>query len=62
MDKALRNAIIFGILLVSLSFSYYLVIFTPKNEDYKRRISIDNNIRDNSGYGSSPFKNNKCCN
>ncbi len=33
MDKALRNAVIVGILVASLSFGYYLVIFLPQKND-----------------------------
>jgi len=32
MDKALRNAIVAGIIIIALSFGYYLVVFLPKKE------------------------------
>lgn len=32
MDKALRNAIIAGIIIIAISFGYYLVVFIPKKE------------------------------
>jgi isopenicillin N synthase-like dioxygenase len=32
MDKALRNALIAGIIIITLSIGYYLVIFLPKKE------------------------------
>ncbi len=32
MDKALRNTIIAGIIIIALSVGYYLVIFIPKKE------------------------------
>lgn len=32
MDKALRNAIIAGIIIIAISFGYYLVVFLPKKE------------------------------
>lgn len=32
MDKALRNAIIAGLIIISLSAGYYFVIFFPKKE------------------------------
>jgi hypothetical protein len=35
MDKALRNAIITGIIIIALSLGYYFVIFLPKKENAK---------------------------
>lgn len=32
MDKVLRNAITIGIIIITLSLAYYLVIFLPKKE------------------------------
>lgn len=32
MDKALRNTIIAGTIIIALSLSYYMVIFLPKKE------------------------------
>jgi len=32
MDKALRNALIAGIIIIALSVGYYLVVFLPKKE------------------------------
>jgi hypothetical protein len=33
MDKALRNAVIVGILVSSISFGYYLTVFLPQKND-----------------------------
>ena len=36
MDKALRNALIAGTIIVALSLGYYFVVFLPKKENYKQ--------------------------
>jgi len=40
MNKALRNAIILGILLVSISFAYYFIYFLPSKENVKKEARI----------------------
>ncbi|MCX6766815.1 MAG: hypothetical protein NT170_03505 [Candidatus Moranbacteria bacterium] len=46
MDKALRNAIIAGIIIIAISFGYYLVVFLPKKEamrlEQQGQVSSDN--------------------
>ena len=37
MDKTLRNAIIAGILLISIAFAFYFIHFLPSRERAKER-------------------------
>lgn len=45
MDKAIKISIIAGILLIALSITYYLVIFSPQKEKAKniqQKANVDN--------------------
>lgn len=41
MDKILRNSLIGGIALISVSISYYYVIFLPNNEAISSQQELD---------------------
>ncbi|MFA7209561.1 MAG: hypothetical protein WC120_04725 [Parcubacteria group bacterium] len=45
MDKALRNTLIVGILIVAFSVGYYLVIFLPQKAEIKTNRGVEKSVQ-----------------
>lgn len=44
LDDVYKKAKIFGVIIISISFAYYLIIFLPEKENYKREVEKEKSI------------------